>query len=70
MKVFFVKLLLMSLTMFSKKTFATIAQGSVKGSLIVNPEATSKSLIWMHGLGDTPHGFADIFSHFARKYIS
>ena len=44
-----------------------IVRGKYPGSVIVNPQATDYSLIWMHGLGDTPAGFAQIFSILARK---
>lgn len=57
----------MSLLNFSKRAASSIIKGTVDKSLIVNAEATQRTLIWMHGLGDTPHGFADIFSQLARN---
>ena len=50
----------------------TVSEGSYGGSLIVNDEAKTKekdgykTLIWMHGLGDSPHGFAEIFQQLTR----
>ena len=56
----------MSLFTLGKRAASSIVNGTIEKSLIVNAEATQRTLIWMHGLGDTPHGFADIFSHIAR----
>ena len=53
----------------------SVCEGPYSGSLIVNDEAKTnekdkyKTLIWMHGLGDTPHGFADIFQQLARMCV-
>ncbi len=57
---------MVSLFNFSKRAASTIVNGTIENSLIVNAEALQRTLIWMHGLGDTPHGFADIFSQIAR----
>ena len=61
-----VLLSLMAFLNISKRAASTIVNGTIEKSLIVNPEATQRTLIWMHGLGDTNHGFADIFAHLAR----
>ena len=62
-----IRLLMMaSLVSFSKRAASTIVSGTIDKSLIVNPEAVQRTLIWMHGLGDTNHGFADIFQQVAR----
>ena len=53
------------LSTLSKRAASSIVNGSIAKSLIVNAEATQRTLIWMHGLGDTPHGFADIFEQIA-----
>eukprot|EP01084_Bolivina_argentea_P305413 527609_1 len=62
-------ILMVSLFNFSKRAASSIINGTIENSLIVNSEAAQRTLIWMHGLGDTPHGFADIFSQIAPSSI-
>ena len=38
---------------FGKRAASSIVAGTIEKSLIVNAEATQRTLIWMHGLGDT-----------------
>lgn len=59
----------MTFATVGKRVMSSIVPGTIEKSLIVNPNATKKTLIWMHGLGDTNHGFADIFSQIANNSI-
>eukprot|EP00483_Globobulimina_turgida_P005369 UN05379 len=60
---------MMSLFNLSKRAASTIVNGTIEKSLIVNPEASQRTLIWMHGLGDTNHGFADLFQNITPPSI-
>lgn len=44
-----------------KQSFNVI-RNEVDKSVLLNPENPKFSLIWLHGLGDTPLGFQDFFS--------